>query len=94
MPVAEKKSIAKAGPPPSDSSALNRVTAQFVRTREFLKDVRNEMRKVVTPTRAEVRATTTVVIVTVFAFAAFFYVVDSALDWVLRSLLHALGSAQ
>ncbi len=52
------------------------------------------MRKVVTPTRAEVRSTTTVVIITVFAFAAFFYVVDSGLDWVLRSLLHALGSAQ
>jgi len=94
MPVAEKKSIAKAGPPPSEGNALNRVTGLFDRTREFLKDVRGEMRKVVTPTRAEVRATTTVVIVTVFAFAAFFYVVDSALDWVLRSLLHALGSAQ
>ncbi|MBV8630277.1 MAG: preprotein translocase subunit SecE [Silvibacterium sp.] len=94
MPVAEKKSIAKAGPPPSDNSALTRVTGLFVRTRDFLKDVRSEMRKVVTPTRAEARATTTVVIVTVFAFAAFFYVVDSGLDWVLRSLLHALSSAQ
>ena len=94
MPVAEKKSIAKAGPPPSDNSALNRVTGLFARSRDFLKDVRGEMRKVVTPTRAEVRATTTVVIVTVFAFAAFFYVVDSGLDWVLRSLLHALGSGQ
>jgi len=94
MPVAEKKSMAKAAALPGDSSQPNRVTALFVRTREFLKDVRGEMRKVVTPTRAEVRATTTVVIVTVFAFAAFFYVVDSALDWVLRSLLHALGSAQ
>ena len=94
MPVAEKKSMAKAAALPGDSSQANRVTALFVRTCEFLKDVRGEMRKVVTPTRAEVRATTTVVIVTVFAFAAFFYVVDSALDWVLRSLLHALGSAQ
>ena len=59
------------------------MTGFFNRTRDFLKDVRGEMRKVVTPTRAEVRATTTVVIVTVFAFAAFFYVVDSALDQVL-----------
>jgi preprotein translocase subunit SecE len=94
MPVAEKKSITKAGPPPSEGSPLSRVTGVFERTRDFLKDVRSEMRKVVTPTRTEVRATTTVVIVTVFAFAAYFYVVDSALDWVLRSLLHALGSAQ
>ena len=94
MPVAEKKSIAKAGPAPGDGSQLSRVTGLWVRTRDFLKDVRSEMRKVVTPTRTEVRATTTVVIVTVFAFAAFFYVVDSGLDWVLRSLLHALGTTQ
>ena len=52
------------------------------------------MRKVVTPTRAEVRSTTTVVIVTVFAFAAFFYVVDSVLDQVLRACCMALGGTQ
>jgi preprotein translocase subunit SecE len=73
---------------------FGRVTGFFTRTRDFLKDVRSEMRKVVTPTRAEVRSTTTVVIVAVFAFAAFFYVVDSALDQVLRALLHSLGSTQ
>jgi preprotein translocase subunit SecE len=73
---------------------LGRVTGFFNRTRDFLKDVRGEMRKVVTPTRAEVRATTTVVIVTVFAFAAFFYVVDSGLDQALKALLHSLGGTQ
>ncbi len=73
---------------------ISKVTGFFERTRDFLKDVRGEMRKVVTPTRAEVRSTTTVVIVTVFAFAAFFYVVDSVLDQVLRAVLHALGGTQ
>ena len=73
---------------------IGRVTGFFERTRDFLKDVRGEMRKVVTPTRAEVRATTSVVIVTVFTFAAFFYVVDSVLDQVLKALLHALGGGQ
>jgi len=73
---------------------IGKVTGFFERTRDFLKDVRGEMRKVVTPTRAEVRSTTTVVIVTVFTFAAFFYVVDSALDQVLKALLHALGGTQ
>jgi preprotein translocase subunit SecE len=70
---------------------IGRVTEFFTRTRDFLKDVRGEMNKVVTPTRAEVRATTTVVIVTVFTFAAFFYVVDSVLDQVLRAVLRSLG---
>ena len=73
---------------------FGRVTGFVNRTRDFLKDVRGEMRKVVTPTRAEVRATTTVVIVTVFTFAAFFYVVDSALDQALKALLHSLGGTQ
>ena len=78
----------------STQNGISRVTGFFDRARDFLKDVRNEMRKVVTPTRAEVRATTTVVIVTVFTFAAFFYVVDSVLDQVLRALLRWLGSPQ
>jgi preprotein translocase subunit SecE len=43
---------------------------------DFLKDVRSEMRKVVTPTRPEVQSTTTIVIVTVFIFAAYFAVTD------------------
>jgi preprotein translocase subunit SecE len=58
------------------------------RTTSFLKDVRSEMRKVVTPSRAEVQSTTTVVIVTVFIFAAYFWLVDNvigrAVEYVLR----------
>jgi preprotein translocase subunit SecE len=72
---------------------LRQVSGMVTRTREFLTDVRGEMRKVVTPSLSEVRATTTVVLVAVFAFAGFFYVVDSVLDRALRALLHWLGSA-
>jgi len=58
------------------------------RLSSFLKDVRSEMRKVVTPSRAEVQSTTTVVIVTVFIFAAYFWLVDNvigrAVEYVLR----------
>ena len=63
------------------------------RSREFLGDVRGELRKVTSPTRAEVQSTTTVVILAVFAFAAFFYVVDSVLGYLLQALLHSLGGA-
>ena len=44
----------------------------------FLSDVRAETRKVVTPSRKEVQATTTVVIIAVFVFGLFFFVVDAA----------------
>lgn len=42
----------------------------------FLSDVRAEMRKVVVPSRNEVKVTTSVVIVAVFIFGLFFFVVD------------------
>jgi preprotein translocase subunit SecE len=49
------------------------------------------MRKVTTPSRTEVQTTTTVVIVTVFAFAAYFYIVDAVLSRAIQSLFRWLG---
>ena len=46
------------------------------RIKTFYNDVRTEMKKVTAPSFKEVRATTAVVIVTVFLFAAYFWVVD------------------
>ena len=57
-------------------TAVQRVTAGPARLIEFLKETRAELRKVVTPTRSEVQATTIVVLVTVFMFAAYFAMVD------------------
>ena len=56
---------------------LDRLKAGPARLSDFLKDVRSEMKKVITPSQAEVKATTIVVIATVFIFAVFFAVVDS-----------------
>jgi len=72
----------------------NQLTSAWERSSGFLKDVRNEMRKVVTPSRNEVQSTTAVVIFTVFAFAAYFYVVDQVLGRSISGLLHLLGSGQ
>jgi preprotein translocase subunit SecE len=58
------------------SSGLERLKSQPARLKEFLEDVRSEMRKVVAPSREEVRTTTIVVIATVFIFAAYFEIVD------------------
>jgi preprotein translocase subunit SecE len=57
------------------------------RSKRFLTDVRTEMRKVTTPSTKEVRATTGVVIVTVFLFAAYFYVVDKGVGAVIDAVL-------
>jgi len=58
----------------------------------FLSDVRAEMKKVVTPTRKEVQATTSVVIITVYIFGFFFWVTDSIFSRALQAVLHKLGA--
>jgi preprotein translocase subunit SecE len=49
------------------------------------------MKKVTSPSRKEVQATTTVVIITVFLFAFFFWVVDLAISNSLERMLHYLS---
>ena len=72
------------------STGLQQLKSLPERVSSFLKDVRSEMRKVITPSRAEVQATTTVVIVTVFIFAAYFWLVDNIIGRAIEALLHRL----
>jgi preprotein translocase subunit SecE len=57
------------------------------RSKRFLTEVRTEMRKVTVPSMKEVRATTGVVIITTFLFAAYFYLVDKGVGAVIDALL-------
>jgi preprotein translocase subunit SecE len=57
----------------------------------FLSDVRAEMRKVVTPSRKETQATTTVVLIAVAVFGVFFFLVDTIFNNGLHMLLGRLG---
>ncbi len=50
------------------------------RAKSFYNDVRTEMRKVTAPSFKEVRATTAVVVVTVFIFGVFFFITDNVLQ--------------
>ena len=61
---------------------------QPARLSSFLHDVRSEMRKVIAPGRPEVQATTTIVIVTVFLFAAYFWAVDNVMGRLIEIVLH------
>ena len=60
----------------------------------FLSDVRAETRKVVTPSRKDVQATTTVVLFAVFAFGIFFMMTDFFFNRAVSYILHRLGGAQ
>lgn len=51
----------------------------WARLQAYVEELKHEMRLVTWPTRVQVRTTTMVVLVTVFAFAVFFGVVDFVL---------------
>ncbi len=61
------------------------------RIKSFYSDERTEMKKVTSPSLKEVQGTTTVVIITVFLFALFFWVVDLAISNSLERMLHYLS---
>jgi preprotein translocase subunit SecE len=56
-------------------------------TRDYVNDLRLEMRRVTWPNRKQVESTTAVVIFAVFAFAGYFFVVDSLLARGIRWVL-------
>ncbi len=72
------------------NTGMQRFKAGPERMISFLKDVRSEMRKVISPSRAEVQSTTIIVLITVFLFAAYFWLVDNIIGRGIEALLHKL----
>ena len=58
------------------SELTRKVTSSLDNTKEFLHDVRVEMKQVTWPSRDDIVSTTSVVIATVFFFGVFLAVVD------------------
>ncbi len=77
----EAKRMEKAGA--GGENFFGRTTSGFMgsieRVKTFYSDVRNEMRKVTTPSRKEVQATTSVVLVAVFIFGIYFWFIDNVI---------------
>jgi preprotein translocase subunit SecE len=86
--------MAKAAIMNQEQGVPNRALSFVTRSRDFLRDVRAEMRKVVTPSWREVQSTTAVVIVSVFIFAGFFWIVDAVLGNAIHWLYTWLGAIQ
>ena len=59
------------------SESVAKQIAQWpVRLKNYIDELQTEMRRVTWPSWKQVRSTTVVVVVTVFAFAGYFFVVD------------------
>ncbi len=73
------------------AGALESIKEWPIATKNYIAELQNEMRKVTWPSTKQVRATTGVVILTVFAFAAYFQVVDSILTRTVNRLYNVLA---
>jgi preprotein translocase subunit SecE len=63
----------------------------WAKAREFLSEVRAEMRKVTFPARDEVVGTTIVVIITSFVFAVFLFAADKVIIWGYQGIVGVFG---
>jgi len=73
----------------NEQTFVQRAARWPARTRDYISELQMEMRRVTWPNWKQVRATTSVVLVAVFAFAAYFMVVD----WVVNSVITKLFTA-
>jgi preprotein translocase subunit SecE len=69
----------------------DRIKSWPQRVKSFYNDVRTEMRKVTTPSRKEVQATTSVVLVAIFLFGLYFFIIDYVINAGVDRLFHLLA---
>jgi len=68
-------------------SFIQRASGWPVRVKNYFEELQMEMRRVTWPSWKQVRATTLVVIAAVFAFAAYFFVVDDIVNSAINKLI-------
>jgi preprotein translocase subunit SecE len=90
----ERPAQIKKQEPSAVSNLSGNVVGSWQKFTSFLSDVRAETRKVVTPSRKEVQATTSVVLVAVFLFGVFFMITDFIFNRALHEIITKLGGAQ
>jgi preprotein translocase subunit SecE len=69
------------------------ITGWWANSRNFLREVRNEMKRVTWPSRKEVYATTVVVILTSAFFGLYLWGLDLAFTWAVNWLFKTFGAA-
>jgi preprotein translocase subunit SecE len=74
-----------------NKSLLEKIKQWLVGLKNYFQELHLEMRRVTWPSRKQVQATTLVVILTVFAFAAYFFVVDFALARTIGKIFSAFA---
>jgi len=74
-----------------EGNFIQRAAGWPVRVKNYFEELQTEMRRVTWPSWKQVRATTSVVIVAVFLFAAYFMVVDQIVNSLIQKLFNAFA---
>ena len=72
-----------------EGNFIQRASTWPVQVKDYFEELQTEMRRVTWPSWKQVRATTIVVIIAVFAFAAYFAVVDQIFLSLINKLFNA-----
>jgi len=67
---------------------IQRAAGWPIQVKDYFEELQMEMRRVTWPSWKQVRSTTAVVIVAVFAFAAYFAVVDQVVNSIIQKLIN------
>ena len=70
---------------------IQRAQGWPVQMKNYFEELQMEMRRVTWPSWKQVRSTTAVVIAAVFAFAAYFFVVDDIVNSAINKLINAFS---
>jgi preprotein translocase subunit SecE len=81
----------KSVPAETTKAPLGNIAAWPAAVKAYFEDLKSEMRRVTWPNQNQVKATTIVVIVSVFAFAAYFFVVDALINRGITQLFKVLA---
>jgi preprotein translocase subunit SecE len=73
----------------SEGNLIQRASSWTVGVKDYFEELRTEMKRVTWPSWKQVRATTIVVIIAVFAFAAYFAVIDQIFLSLINKLFNA-----
>ena len=75
----------------ANGGAGKKVLSLVTRVRDYIDDLKTEMKHVTWPAKKQVQATTAVVIVAVFMFAAYFAAVDLLLGRAINTIFDSLA---
>ncbi|HNY41145.1 MAG TPA: preprotein translocase subunit SecE [Bryobacteraceae bacterium] len=75
----------------ADSGAAKKALSLFGKVSDYIDDLKTEMKHVTWPAKKQVQATTAVVIISVFLFAAYFAAVDLILGRAISKVFDSLA---